>query len=84
MADPEKYYTVATFSDLWKDGESPIEGTFIKGTSALWDYLCDGTDSISDMHGDSHSMVQRLEIRIRRCAPEDNERGDWVEKPKIQ
>jgi hypothetical protein len=73
MADQEKYYAVATFSNLWKDGESPIEGTFIKGTYALLKYLCEGTDSIAAIHGENHSMAQGLEIRIKRCTHEDHD-----------
>lgn len=84
MADQEKYYAVATFSDLWKDGESPIEGTFVKGTSALWKYLCDGTDSIASIHGESHSMAQGLEIRIKRCTHEDHDDAERGMKEAIE
>jgi hypothetical protein len=84
MADQEKYYAVATFSNLWKDGESPIEGTFIKGTRSLLKYLCEGTDSIAAIHGESHSMAQGLEIRIKRCTHEDHDNAERGMKDAIE
>ena len=70
MADPDQYYGVGIFSDLWKKGEMPTEARLIKGTSLLFDYLMRGTDSIKDFHGVGKSMYDGLEIRVVRISKE--------------